>query len=44
MSDNEFVFFFFKMMLVVITLSVTITLSALCVMLLRNIYRDWDKL
>jgi hypothetical protein len=44
MSDDEFVFFFFKVMFVVMAISVTITLSALCVMLVRSIYRDWDKL
>jgi cell division protein FtsX len=41
---SEVVDFFMATMIVVMAISITITLSALCVMLVRSIYRDWDKL
>ena len=40
----EAVEFFMATMIVVITVGLTITICALCIMLIRIIYRDWDKI
>jgi len=41
---SEVVDFFMATMIVVMSIGLTVTLSALCVMLVRSVYRDWDKL
>lgn len=44
MNDSVFVSFFMNMMLIVMAIGLTVTICALCTMLVRSIYRDWDRL
>jgi hypothetical protein len=41
---SEVVDFFMATMVVVMSIGLTVTMIALCTMLLRSVYRDWDKL
>jgi hypothetical protein len=44
MNDSGIVFVFMNMMLIVMAIGLTVTIIALCTMLVRSIYRDWDRL
>jgi hypothetical protein len=41
---NDVVLFFAGVMVIVMSLGLIVTISALCVMLVRSIYRDWDRM
>ena len=43
MSEGPFIYFLMNLVLTTMALALIVTLTSLCVMLVRSIYRDWDK-